>query len=191
MRAAAALLVGRHDFSTFRAAGCAASGPVRTLERLAVHETAPWSPHPATPPWLPASAGAEWRALPSSSERPPPRHLSSALDEGFARHRPQAVVIEAQAPSFLYHQVRRLVGTLVGVGMGRLRPADVAALLAARDGAACPAMAPAHALYLADVQYDAQATAPPENDDDLESYDDAVLRQRTAAMAREVPDQSA
>ena len=178
MRAAAALLIGRHDFSTFRAAGCAASGPVRTLERLAVHESQPWSPHPAQPPWLPAAAAPEWRALPSS-ERPPPRH------------RPQALVIEAQAPSFLYHQVRRLVGTLVAVGVGRLRPADVAELLAARDGAACPTMAPAHALYLGDVQYDAAATAAPEGDDDDESYAAAALRQRIAAQAREVPDQSA
>ena len=36
MHAAAQALVGRHDFTTFRAAECQASGPVRTLERLDV-----------------------------------------------------------------------------------------------------------------------------------------------------------
>ena len=36
MRAAAAALVGRHDFTTFRAAGCQAKSPVKTLDRLDV-----------------------------------------------------------------------------------------------------------------------------------------------------------
>lgn len=36
MRAAAALLVGRHDFTTFRSAHCQAESAVRTLERLDV-----------------------------------------------------------------------------------------------------------------------------------------------------------
>ena len=36
MRAAAQVLVGRHDFTTFRAAGCQARSPVKTLDRLDV-----------------------------------------------------------------------------------------------------------------------------------------------------------
>ena len=36
MRVAAAALVGRHDFTTFRAAGCQAKSPVKTLDRLDV-----------------------------------------------------------------------------------------------------------------------------------------------------------
>ncbi|MGO7624049.1 tRNA pseudouridine(38-40) synthase TruA, partial [Rhizobium ruizarguesonis] len=36
MHAAAQRLVGRHDFSTFRAAHCQANSPVRTLDRLDV-----------------------------------------------------------------------------------------------------------------------------------------------------------
>ncbi|MFN7174439.1 MAG: tRNA pseudouridine(38-40) synthase TruA [Thermaurantiacus tibetensis] len=39
MRAAAALLVGRHDFTTFRSVHCQASSPVRTLDRLDVVAT--------------------------------------------------------------------------------------------------------------------------------------------------------
>src|SRR6185295_2721942 len=34
MRAAAPALVGRHDFTTFRAAGCQAKSPIKTLDRL-------------------------------------------------------------------------------------------------------------------------------------------------------------
>jgi tRNA pseudouridine38-40 synthase len=36
MQEAAAALVGRHDFTTFRAAGCQAKSPVKTLDRLEV-----------------------------------------------------------------------------------------------------------------------------------------------------------
>jgi tRNA pseudouridine38-40 synthase len=36
MREAAQILVGRHDFTTFRAAGCQAKSPVRTLDRLEI-----------------------------------------------------------------------------------------------------------------------------------------------------------
>jgi tRNA pseudouridine38-40 synthase len=39
MHAAAQVLVGRHDFSTFRDAECQANDPVRTLERLDVFRT--------------------------------------------------------------------------------------------------------------------------------------------------------
>jgi len=40
MRAAAACLVGRHDFTTFRAALCQAASPVRTLDALELEEVA-------------------------------------------------------------------------------------------------------------------------------------------------------
>jgi tRNA pseudouridine38-40 synthase len=36
MGAAAQLLLGRHDFTTFRAVGCQAKSPLRTLDRLDV-----------------------------------------------------------------------------------------------------------------------------------------------------------
>lgn len=38
MHAAAQVLVGHHDFTTFRAAGCQALSPVKTLDRLAVSQ---------------------------------------------------------------------------------------------------------------------------------------------------------
>jgi tRNA pseudouridine38-40 synthase len=39
MHAAARQLVGRHDFTTFRASECQANSPIRTLERLDVRRT--------------------------------------------------------------------------------------------------------------------------------------------------------
>ncbi|WP_219210253.1 tRNA pseudouridine(38-40) synthase TruA [Variovorax boronicumulans] len=43
MRAAAALLIGQHDFSSFRASACQARSPVKTLRRIAItqHDASP------------------------------------------------------------------------------------------------------------------------------------------------------
>jgi tRNA pseudouridine38-40 synthase len=63
--------------------------------------------------------------------------------------------IAARARSFLHRQVRNMVGTLELVGIGRWRPADVAAALAARDRRAGGPTAPADGLYLVSVRYPA------------------------------------
>jgi tRNA pseudouridine38-40 synthase len=105
MAAAARVLVGRHDFSSFRAASCQASGPVRTLDRLDVRRI-----------------GGE-------------------------------IVIEAEARSFLHHQVRNMVGTLKRVGEGRWTEADVARILAAADRRLAGQTAPAEGLTLIAVRY--------------------------------------
>ena len=42
MHDAAQVLVGKHDFSSFRAAGCQASGPVREIRSLTVSRDADW-----------------------------------------------------------------------------------------------------------------------------------------------------
>ena len=62
--------------------------------------------------------------------------------------------VTARAPSFLYHQVRLMVATLVAVGAGDMTPADVQELLAKKDVSFAPPMAPACGLYLARVHYD-------------------------------------
>jgi tRNA pseudouridine38-40 synthase len=105
MHQAAQRLVGRHDFTTFRAAECQARSPVKTLDRLDV-----------------ARAGDDLR-------------------------------ITASARSFLHHQVRSMVGSLVHVGAGKWSADDLAAALAARDRAACGQVAPPQGLYLLRVDY--------------------------------------
>ncbi len=42
MRSAALALVGEHDFSAFRSAECQARSPVKTLERVEIHERRPY-----------------------------------------------------------------------------------------------------------------------------------------------------
>lgn len=57
------------------------------------------------------------------------------------------------ARSFLHHQVRSMVGSLVNVGEGRWSADDLADALAARDRTACGTVAPAEGLYLVKVDY--------------------------------------
>jgi tRNA pseudouridine38-40 synthase len=105
MHAAAQRLVGRHDFTAFRAAECQAKSPVKTLERLDVERL-----------------GDEVR-------------------------------VHAAARSFLHHQVRSMVGSLVLVGDGKWSADDLAAVLAARDRSLCGQVAPPEGLYLVRVDY--------------------------------------
>jgi tRNA pseudouridine38-40 synthase len=105
MAAAAAMLEGRHDFTTFRSAHCQADSPVRTLDVLRV-----------------VRAG-------------------------------ERVSIVAEARSFLHHQVRSMVGCLALVGMGRWRPEEVGAALAARDRARLGLNAPPDGLFFTGAVY--------------------------------------
>jgi tRNA pseudouridine38-40 synthase len=61
--------------------------------------------------------------------------------------------ITAAARSFLQHQVRSMVGSLVHVGEGKWSADDLAAALAARDRTRCGQVAPPHGLYLVQVDY--------------------------------------
>ena len=61
--------------------------------------------------------------------------------------------VAASARSFLHHQVRSMVGSLVHVGDGKWSAADLKAALAARNRTRCGQVAPPYGLYLVRVQY--------------------------------------
>ncbi|MEO7602550.1 MAG: tRNA pseudouridine synthase A, partial [Sphingomicrobium sp.] len=105
MQQAAAHLVGRHDFTTFRSAHCQSDSPVKTLDRLEVE-----------------TAGDEIR-------------------------------VEAEARSFLHHQVRSMVGCLALVGRGQWTPNDMKSALEAKDRSALGLNAPPHGLYFVEARY--------------------------------------
>jgi tRNA pseudouridine38-40 synthase len=63
------------------------------------------------------------------------------------------VRVHASARSFLHHQVRSMVGSLVPVGEGKRSAKDLAAALAARSRQACGPVAPPEGLYLVGVDY--------------------------------------
>lgn len=65
----------------------------------------------------------------------------------------QEIIIETEGRSFLHHQVRNMVGTLVLVGEGRWTPQDVKLALEAKDRTKGGPTAPACGLYLMRVDY--------------------------------------
>ncbi len=105
MQRAADLLIGHHDFSTFRAADCQANSPHRTLDRL------------------------------------------------FFTQEGEVLTLQAEARSFLYHQVRNMVGTLALVGANEWTLDNFAAAFAACDRTRGGPTAPPQGLCLWDVRY--------------------------------------
>lgn len=105
MNEAAQALIGKHDFTTFRASTCQADTPVKTLSSISV------------------------------------------------ARRDEEILIETSARSFLHHQVRSMVGSLVEVGIGRWSVADFADAFGARDRRRCGQVAPAEGLYFVRADY--------------------------------------
>ena len=75
------------------------------------------------------------------------------LDRVSVRREGELIFLDFRANAFCHQMVRSLVGTLVGVGEGRIDPAAIPAILAARDRAAAKSLAPARGLTLQRVVY--------------------------------------
>ncbi len=105
MKEAACYLVGTHDFSSFRASGCSAKSPVRTLNRLEITKG----------------------------------------DTSF-------ILFTFEARSYLQHMVRNIVGTLVDVGRGKLKPSDVKDIIEKRDRRYAGPIAPPQGLFLIEIR---------------------------------------
>ncbi len=103
MKQSALKLLGKHDFSSFRAAECQAKSPIKTLDSCTITQNG---------------------------------------DE---------IVFEFSARSFLHHQVRNMVGTLVEIGMGK--PYDIDEIFAAKNRSAAGVNAPADGLYFVSADY--------------------------------------
>jgi tRNA pseudouridine38-40 synthase len=67
------------------------------------------------------------------------------------------ITYDVSGDGFMRHMIRTIVGTLVEVGRGRLRPADIEAVLAARDRRRAGVCMPARGLTLMKVHYDGGA----------------------------------
>jgi tRNA pseudouridine38-40 synthase len=105
LQIAAQGLIGRQDFSSFRASGGKSDNPVRTIFY------------------------AEWK------------------NEG------EMLIFTIRGDGFLYHMVRNIVGTLVEVGIGEIKPEDFRAILRSCDRCAAGKTAPPQGLYLNSVFY--------------------------------------
>jgi len=106
MQECALHLLGKHDFSTFRAAECQAKSPVKTLDELTITK------------------------------------------------RGDYIFFVVKARSFLYHQVRNMVGSLVEVGLHRWSHEDFHEAFEACDRTKGGQTAPACGLYFQSVRFD-------------------------------------
>lgn len=61
--------------------------------------------------------------------------------------------IRIEADGFLHNMVRKIVGVLVEAGLGKMTFGEVERILYEKDRAAIPYMAPAHGLFLENVEY--------------------------------------
>jgi tRNA pseudouridine38-40 synthase len=107
VRAAAAPLLGTHDFASFCASRTGHKSTVRELTRLE------------------------------------------------ATGRGEIVELAFEAPAFLHGMARIIAGTLIEVGLGRIAPEEVAAMLAGLERRAAGFTAPPEGLCLVAVRYDA------------------------------------
>ncbi|MBE6447552.1 MAG: tRNA pseudouridine(38-40) synthase TruA [Alphaproteobacteria bacterium] len=105
MKSAASLLVGCHDFSAFRAAGCQANSPIKTLNSVEIERVN------------------------------------------------DKIFIKVAAKSFLYHQVRNIVGSLVKVGIREWHVNKFREIFESRDRNLAAPTAPACGLYFSSVKY--------------------------------------
>lgn len=105
MHNAAQILVGKHDFSSFRAAGCQAISPIKTLNSISVER----------------------------------------IEE--------QIFIKISARSFLYRQVRNIVGSLCKVGIGEWSEDKFKEVLNSKDRTQAAETAPACGLYFWKVIY--------------------------------------
>ncbi|KAM3762647.1 hypothetical protein ACB098_01G362400 [Castanea mollissima] len=143
-----------------------AKSPMRTLDELNVSEvvTNPYFPsiiergqNDQTQEDLHASSNTSETDLPLSSISidDKARGFNGGADLGFGiRRRHRCFVVTTRSRSFLYHQVRLLVGVLKAVGTRELTIADVERILNAKTVTAASPMAPACGLYLGHVKYD-------------------------------------
>ena len=105
MHKAAQCLVGRHDFSSFRAIGCQSNSPIKTLNSIKIYR------------------------------------------EG------DMIFAELKARSFLYHQVRNIIGSLFMVGKRSWTAEDFQQIFEQKDRTKAGQTAPACGLYFVSVSY--------------------------------------
>ncbi len=105
MQEAANLLIGKHDFSTFRASECQAKSPIKTINSIHFEQDG------------------------------------------------NIIKMHISAKSFLHHQVRNIIGSLVLVGQGKWSIKDFEIAFKGKDRKLGGPTAPPEGLYFVSVKY--------------------------------------
>lgn len=123
MNEGAKFLIGTHDFTSFQAGEPAHSTKMREMKKIKC-----------------------WRVKSFSEEKNLPYIMHAAAPEDF-------VIIEMEANSFLRGMIRKIAGTLLMVGEGRMKPSKVGEILQAKDFALSSHLLPPCGLCLVEVNY--------------------------------------
>jgi len=99
------LLVGKHDFTSFRAHGCQAKSPVKTLDAT---------------------------------------NLEKINDK---------LIFTFQAQSFLYQQIRIMMGSIVDIGLNKQKADWINSLLSSKDRSLAGVTMPSKGLILKEIVY--------------------------------------
>jgi tRNA pseudouridine38-40 synthase len=105
MREAIQNFIGKHDFSSFRARGCQAKTPIRSINKTDIDQE------------------------------------------------DKKITFIFQAQSFLYQQIRIMVGSLLEVGLNNQKPSWIADLLIQKNRSLAGPTMPSKGLLLKDIQY--------------------------------------
>ena len=105
MKEAIQYFIGRHDFSSFRARGCQAKTPTRSINQTNIEQ----------------------------------------IDK--------KIIFIFQAQSFLYQQIRVMVGSLLEVGLNNQKPSWIGELLNQKNRSLAGPTMPSKGLLLKDIQY--------------------------------------
>ena len=105
MKEAIQYFIGKHDFSSFRARGCQAKTPIRSINQTNIEQ----------------------------------------IDK--------KIIFIFQAQSFLYQQIRVMVGSLLEVGLNNQKPSWIGELLNQKNRSLAGPTMPSKGLLLKDIQY--------------------------------------
>lgn len=127
MKKAAALIIGEHDFSSFRASGCTSRHPIRMVLSTGFHRGE--SPFSKTP------------------------DEGTGTDGNLQSGEGDFIIFEITAQAFLKQMVRNIIGTLADLGLGKMEFDQFRKIVDARDRTKGGVTAPPEGLFLKDVKY--------------------------------------
>jgi tRNA pseudouridine38-40 synthase len=127
--AAADLVLGEHDFTSF-----AAVDPDQETRSQVVEREEEFS---------------------TSSTYVVPKHATNVrtIFESSWSRKGDEIIYTVRGNGFLHHMVRNLVGTFLLAGKGTIEPSDITKILGAKDRSAAGPTAPASGLWLVKVEY--------------------------------------
>jgi tRNA pseudouridine38-40 synthase len=126
MNQAAKLLLGKQNFKSFAAADDHRTDSVRTIIRCDVYTT--------------ESPASSIERLPKGTP------YGGALSNDW-------LFVDVEGDRFLYNMVRNIVGTLVEVGVGRMKPEKIVEIIEAKNRRAAGPIAPPEGLCLMWIKY--------------------------------------